>query len=202
MNFTTGKTSFEPEHFANLFKEYNAPEQIKKIYSFHKNGDLASDRLISFFNDVELNGYATPKLSYGADSDQILKIFNEFKSDLVDFLSMNNEEGIAKKIEKIYVSFNEDYQYVAKQRNRNDIFHPELFDIMSDIFRETYTCEFMIGSALREALYQLTTDYDVTRYLFSPITRFPHSFGNGYRFWLANGVYCFYDDHVEISILE
>lgn len=199
MIFIAEKLSFDPEHFSNLFKYHNDPEQIKMIFSFHRNGKIASDRLISFFKNTEFNGYATPIISGEIGKHEISIVFKRFKYDIVNFLSVNNESIIAKKITRMDIIFNEDYKYVARQRNRTDIFHPEFFDAMSDIFRGTYDCDFMIGSALREAIYQLTTDCDVTRYLFSPLTRFPNSFENGYRFWLARGVYCFYDDHVEIT---
>lgn len=192
---------FSPDHFADLFQEHRSLGDIKAIYSPFEEGEAAAVRLRMFFEENSRRLYWRPDGRNRASRTEILEIVSNFKAEVTTLLAENDCKNLGSEIASLPVSFIEDAKGVEELTRRDDILHADYADCVSDIFRDSYLVQKNIMSELKEASYRLTTSFDVTRYLLSPLTSLPNSFEEAYLFWSRGGVYCFTNEAMEVSLL-
>lgn len=199
--FCKNPSLFPADHFANLFREYQGSGEIRTIYAPFNGGEIAASRLEAFFGENANHGYWMPNENKRISRAEALEIAAVFKAEVVSLLADNKFNDLSDEISALPISFLDSSKEVEEYTRDTDIIHVEYLDFVSDIFRDSYLVDVSVAMGLKEALYQLSTSFDVTRYLMSPLTSLPNSFDSAYRFWSKGCVYCFTNEKMEISIL-
>lgn len=202
MDFCSGKTAFHADHFANLFREHNHPSDVKRTFAFTDDGDLASERLAKFFADTVAPSYLLPKPENRASDTEIMLLLKSFKAEVVTLLKGHKFGDLSVGITDLPDRFGADPTVVQENVTKTDIVHTDYVDAVADIFRDSYIVDRKFALELKEAIFQLTTNLDVTRYLMSSLTRLPNSFEHGYQFWRRGGLYCFTDKEALFSTIS
>lgn len=200
LSFCRG-ASFSPGHFADLLQGQQSFDDIKAIYSPFERGEIAAGRLRMFLGESSRRLYWRPDDHKRASKAEILEIAQRFKAEVATLLLGRDFKDLNEEIVSLPVSFVEDAKSVEERTRRDDIIHVDYVDCVSDIFRDSYVVQGNIMREFKEAVYQLTTNLDVTRYLLSPLTSLPNSFDDAYRFWSRGGVYCFADEAMQVSLM-
>ncbi|WP_320197150.1 hypothetical protein RMR10_023840 (plasmid) [Agrobacterium rosae] len=129
-----------------------------------------------------------------------MNYFLSFKAEAIAFLSKHGEGKLAEEVRGLKPNFTEDFQIVQRSSMRDDITHADYQDVVADIFGELYVGDRIYDFALKEAIFQLSTDVDLTRYLMAPLTCDPRAFAAYYAFWRAGGLYCFTNSEACFSL--
>ncbi|WP_105401793.1 MULTISPECIES: hypothetical protein [Neorhizobium] len=199
--FCSDANAFPNGHFANLFREHQSFAELKTIFAPFEQGEAATSRLHAFFEGNVNRGYWRPDENKRVSSAEALEIAAKFQLEVTKLLSDKNLNDLSDEILALPVSFVTNSKEVEDHTRRDDIIHADYVDFISDMFRDNYLVSEEIMLELKEAVYQLSTNLDVTRYLLSPLTSLANSFDEAYRLWSAGGVYCFMNDALEVSIL-
>lgn len=199
--FCKNPSLFSADHFANLFRECQSSDEIQAIYAPFNGGEIAASRLEVFFKENVNHGYWMPNEDRRASQREALEIAELFKADVVGLLAENNFNDLSDEIRALPINLSDNFRSIQDNRRRSDIIHADYSDFISDIFQNSYLVDIDIIVELKEALYQLSTSFDATRYLLSPLTSMPDYFNNAYSFWSKGCVYCFTNEKMEISIL-
>lgn len=200
IDFCAGKTVFPADYFANLLRQHNQPSEVQRIFAFADDGDLASERLVRFFDDTVAPSYRLPKSENRAGDEEIMRLFQSFKVEAVTLLTERKFPDLSAEIADLPDRLIDDPIVVQKNVSKTDIVHADYVDAVSDIFRDSYTANKKFAYELKEAVFQLSTDLDVTRYLMSALTTLPNSFQHAYEFWRRGGLYCFMNNEAQVSL--
>lgn len=202
IDFCTGKTVFPADYFANLFRQHNHPSEVERIFAFADHGDLASERLVRFFGDTVAPSYRLRRPENRASRGEVVPHFQSFKVEAVTLLKDHAFRDLSAEIVGLSDRLVDDPIIVQENLSKTDIVHADYVDAVSDIFRDSYIVDWKFAYELKEAIFQLSTNLDVTRYLMSPLTTLPNSFEHAYQFWRRGGLYCFMDNEAQVSIMS
>ncbi|PZO75704.1 MAG: hypothetical protein DI629_16770 [Mesorhizobium amorphae] len=187
------------DRFANLFREHHSPEEIERIFAFSRSREIAVARMAGFFAETVSTGYRQPAPRFRLEDDGLIAEARQMLADAARFLDSANEPELAGSLRDIEDFVIEDSKVVRTTLDAGNALHAVYFDTLGDAFGDRLKQDRRRLYPLDEAAYQLTTSFDVTRYLISSLLEEKDAFNAAYRFWRGGGDYCVMDGKCLIS---
>lgn len=185
--------------FANLFREHHSPDELERIFAFARSGEAAAARMAGFFAETVSTGYRQPSPRFKLDDDALVAEARQMLADAAAFLDAADATDLAECLREIDRFVIEDSKVVRATLDAGNTLHADYVDTLGDAFGDRLKQDRRRLYPLDEAAYQLTTSFDVTRYLISSLLEEKNAFNAAYRLWRGGGDYCVMDGKCLLS---
>ena len=194
IDFCEKRKTFDKSHFYTLFFEGEADngrrseEELKTIFQYFPHANELLLRMNNFTSeeDYQVTDY----------KDYIIENTSKDLAQKRIILEEEEEEELIKLIQKP-IKFVKDINEIIDNRINNWP-DAELYSVVNDFFIEIKPVD-DLTNALGEAFYGFTHNYDLTRYLMSPLIDTELNLDYYFNIWKVGGDYSITENGVIVS---